>query len=401
MPVYKFKGVNQRGQNVRGQVEADSASTAKSQIKKNGIVVISIRDASQAKTNSFTVSKKVDIKTLSAMTRNLATMLKSGIPLYDALDTLSKQITHPVMAQTLVQIKDSVNRGQSLHKSLKHFPKIFNTTYTAMCEAGEVSGNLDIVLLRLAQFTEDQSRLQDKVRSALIYPALMSVFSCLMIIFLLVFVVPKVRVLFEDMTTIPWYSVLLLNLSDFLIQYWVSLIIGVLVVSYMGWKWKSSVHGQKTWDRMSLTFPIFGKLIRSVAISRFARTLSTLLQGGVPVMDALDIVKNVVNNQKLFMIIEKSRDFIARGESLSTPLIQSGEFPPMVTQMIRVGEKTGQLEKMLSQISTTYDNQVRSDIETMTALLEPVMLIIMGGVIAFIVFSTMIPLLQIYSIAGA
>ena len=402
MAVYEFKGVNQKGQNVSGRVEADNVTVARNQIKNNGIYIVSIKDQSQQSNIQLLFAKSVDIKTLNLMTHNLATMLKSGVPLVDAYDTLIKQSTHPTMREALTQIRNSINEGKSMHRSLAMFPKIFNKTYISMCEAGELSGTLDIVLKRLAQFTEAQSRLQDKVRSALIYPSLMAVFAFFMIIFLLVYVVPKVRVLFEENTEsmLPWYSTMLLNFSDYLIANWIPLTIFFALIIIGIWRWKKSPIGQKTWDYMSLKIPVLGPLIRSVAISRFSRTLSTLLRGGVPVMDALDIVKNVVDNQKLQAIIVEARDLISRGESLSTPLIHSGEFPPMVTQMIRVGEKTGHLEEMLSQISDTYDNQVRTDLETMTALLEPVMLILMGGVIAFIVFSTIIPLLQIYNLEG-
>ncbi len=402
MALYEFKGVNQKGQNVSGRVEADNVTAARNQVKNNGIYIVSIKDQSQQGNIQLLFAKKVDIKTLNLMTHNLATMLKSGVPLVDAYDTLIKQSTHPTMKEALTQIRNSINEGKSMHRALAMFPKIFNKTYISMCEAGELSGTLDIVLKRLAQFTEAQSRLQDKVRSALIYPSLMAVFAFFMIIFLLVYVVPKVRVLFEENTesTLPWYSIMLLDFSDYLIAHWIPLTLFLSLIILGIWRWRKSPSGQKTWDYMSLKIPVLGPLLRSVAISRFARTLSTLLRGGVPVMDALDIVKNVVNNQKLQAIIVEARDLISRGENLSTPLIHSGEFPPMVTQMIRVGEKTGHLEEMLSQISDTYDNQVRTDLETMTALLEPVMLILMGGVIAFIVFSTIIPLLQIYNLEG-
>ena len=401
MAVYDFKGVNQKGQNVSGRIEAESLNLARGQIKKSGIYLTSIQDKSKKNVSKiFRNSKNVDIKTLNLATRNLATLLKSGIPLVDALETIARQSQNPIMTEALNHIKDSVNEGKSFHRALSHFPSIFSQTYRSMCEAGEVSGTLDVVLLRLAEFTEAQSRLQDKVRSALIYPSLMAVFSFFMIIFLLTYVVPKVRVLFEEGSedTLPWYSRTMLNLSEQLIQNWVPFTVFIVLFIFGLWRWKNSEHGRKLWDSWSLRLPVFGKLIRSVAISRFSRTLSTLLHGGVPVMDALEIVKKVMNNQRLRSVIEEARELISRGENLSSPLIRSGEFPPMVTQMIRVGEKTGHLENMLTQISNTYDNQVKTDIDTLTALLEPAMLILMGGIIAFIVFSTIIPIMQIYNL---
>ena len=403
MANYSFSGVDVKGKNIRGTVTAENLNAAKLKLKNQGVIVTDLRDTSQIKnTLSLISKKKVDIKTLSFMTHNLSVMLKAGIPLVDAMDTLVKQSTHPTMLEALNFIKQSLTEGKSFHQSLKKFPHIFNTTYIAMCEAGEMSGTLDIVLQRLSSFTEAQSRLQDKVRSSLIYPALMLVFAFFMIVFLLTYVVPKIRVLFEgnEAQTLPWYSHMLLNLSDNIIQNWMILTIGFVGLIFLFWRWKKSVSGQKTWDDLSLRIPFLGPIIRSVAISRFARTLSTLLRGGVPVIDALNIVQNVVNNQILKNIIVESKEFISRGENLSTPLIKSGEFPPMVTQMIRVGEKTGHLEQMLNQISDTYDNKVSTDLESMTSLLEPAMLILMGGIIAFIVFATVIPLLQVYNIEG-
>ena len=400
MSVYEFKGVNKKGENVRGTIEADSPSVARLQIKKSGIYIVSIKDKSSV-SRVFT-SQKVDIHTLSTMTLNLSTMLKSGIPLLDALDTLTKQTENPHFKEILLKIKNSVNTGNTFHQSLASYPQVFNNTYQSMCKAGEASGTLDLVLFRLAQFTQAQKELRDKVRSALIYPCIMSVFSIGMVVFLLAYVVPKVRVLFEDMNqvTIPWYSLVLLDLSDFLNQYWKSILIGFVALIFFAWRWVKSPKGRQVWDKHSLNLPMFGKVIRSVAITRFTQTLSTLLNGGVPIMEALNIVKNVVNNQTLYDLIEQSKENISKGESLSATLTASPLFPVMVIQMIRVGEKTGQLEKMLKQIGDTYDRQVKSDVEAMTSLLEPVMLILMGGVIAFIVFSTMIPLLQMYNMEG-
>lgn len=403
MAIYEFKGMNKKGQNIHGRIEAESISSAQALIKKSGVYLVSIKDKSKNKSTLFSslILQKIDVKTLAVVTRNLSSLIKSGIPLVEALDTVSKQTNHPLMAEALTYIKDSVNAGKNFHTSLEKFPNIFNKTYTVMCESGELSGTLDSVLLRLAQLIEDQSALQDKVRSALIYPAIILLFAISMIIFLLTYVVPKVQVLFEEnINTLPWYSSFLLQISNILRQYWISIIIAFLCFIFALWKWKNSSHGQKTWDHLSLNLPIFGNLIRSVIISRMSRTLSNLLKGGVTLVDSLDIVKNVVNNQKFHFIILSAKESIERGGNLSLPLIQSGEFPPMVTQMLRIGEKTGQLERMLTQISETYDNQIKTEISALTSLLEPVMLIIMGGIIAFIIFSTMIPLMQMYNISS-
>ena len=402
MAIYKFKGMDRQGRNIHGQVEADSIASAQAMVKKDGIYLVSIQDKAKLKNALNIFSKNVDVKTLAVASRNLSSLLGAGIPLVDSLDTVAKQTEHPVMAEALGVIRESVNAGKSFHQSLAGFPHIFNKTFTTMCEAGEVSGTLDMILMRLTQLIEDQSQTKDKVRSALIYPAVILVFAFFMVIFLLTYVVPKIQVLFEESTaaSIPWYSAFLLNLSSSLREYWMSLSVFFIIAVFSFWRWLKSKKGRRIWDHFSLKLPVFGPLIRAVIISRMSRTLSVLLKGGVTLTEALDIVKNVVNNHKFYHILSLARESIERGNNLSTPLIQSGAFPPMVTQMLRVGEKTGQLEKMLSQISETYDNQIKTEISAMTALLEPALLIIMGGIIAFIIFSTMIPMMQMYNISG-
>lgn len=401
MNTYSYKGMNKKGKAVQSSIEADSIANAKQMIKKSGIYLISIEDANK-KQISTTLSfsrKRVSVKDFASMTRGLSTLLKSGVPLLESLDTIVLQTQNPVMKNILIQIRTSVNEGNSFFSSIQPYPKVFNSTYVAMCEAGEVSGTLDVVLLRLAEFTEAQSRIQNKVRSALIYPALMMSFSFFMIIFLMVYVVPKISVIFEDneSTQLPWYSTLMIDLSVVLQQYWLALAVGVLILIMAIWKFTQSQVGKAIWDKVSLKLPVLGDVLRSAAISRLSRTLSTLLHGGVPMIDSLNISKNVVNNSVIRQVIEDAKEAVQRGDNLSTPFIQSGEFPPMVTQMIRVGEKTGQLEMMLRQISDTYDSKIKSDVDTLTSLLEPVMLIVMGGIIAFIVFSTIIPLMQMYN----
>lgn len=397
--MYRYKGISKTGSITQGRIESDSLSSAKKALKDQEIYVTAIHLDSSIWSSSLTPGKRVGVKVFAQATRNLSTLIGSGIPLLDSIQTVAKQTEHSQMKKILNQVATSVSEGNSFHQSLKNHSKVFDTTYIAMCEAGEASGTLDLVLLRLAEFTENQSKLQNKIRSALIYPILMAVFSFFMIVFLMIYVVPKVSIIFEsnDQIQLPWYSQMMLNASTWMQQYWMSGGLILLFSTLILWRMIKSPTGHRLWSRFSLQLPIIGNIMRSSSISRLSRTLSTLLHGGVPMIESLNIAENVVSNSVIKNVISESKAFVQKGDNLSTPFVQSGEFPAMVTQMIRVGEKTGQLEPMLKQISDTYDNQIRSDIDALTSLLEPAMLIVMGGVIAFIVFSTIIPLMQMYN----
>jgi general secretion pathway protein F len=270
-----------------------------------------------------------------------------------------------------------------------------------MVEAGEMSGTLELILLRLAEFTERQNDLKNKVRSAMLYPLLMGVFGFVVMIVIFVFVIPKITEVFEDMKqTLPWYTTLLIGISNFVASYWIALIVFLVVGGFSFFKWKNSESGRPQWDAISMKIPITGKLVRMIAVSRFSKTLATLLSGGVPMLNAFDIVKNVVDNKVFEKVISEARDNVSEGESIAAPLKKSGEFPPIVLHMISIGEKTGELENMLTQVSEAYDFQVNNAVAGLTSLLEPVMIIAMGVIIGFIVFAVLVPIFDMTNIAG-
>ena len=400
MPVFEYKGMNQTGQNVNGSISADNRQKAALLLKKDNIFIFDLKDKqkkSQKKSFSLFTRKRVDIKTLCTMTRLLATLLKSNVSLVDSLSTLSKQLTHPVLGPALVQIKNQVNEGQPFYKTLKAYPKIFDNTYISMCEAGENSGTLDLVLLKLAEFTESQAELNNKIRSTLAYPALITVFTFVIVLFLFIYIIPKITALFEDEELLPWYTMMVMSFSHFIVNSWPIIIGAVLLTAFFVKKWAGTLKGQERLDTLYLQLPVLGRLIRSSAISRFSRTLATLLKGGVPMLASLDIVQNTAKNHVLKTAIKKARDNIREGESIAQPLEKSRQFPPMTIQMIKVGEKTGELENMLLKISEAYDFQVKTEINTLTSLLGPAMIMIMGGVVAFIIFSVMAPILNMYN----
>jgi general secretion pathway protein F len=405
MPLFEYKGLNQAGKNVKGTVDADNIRTARSKLKKDGVFVVELRDKTKAtsknkKKGATTGGVKVD--DLAMMTRQLATLLRANIPLVEALAATSDQVEAPVLKEAVADIKNMVNEGLSFHKGLAKYPKIFTNIYVTMCEAGEMSGTLDVILLRLAEFTEAQNELNAKVRSAMLYPIIMFTFVLIMLGVMFVFVIPQMQAIFESAELkLPWYTEIVIGMSGFLVNYWLVLILGIAGVTLLFRNWKNSPSGSRQWDQLVLKAPVAGPLARMIAVSRFTRTLSTLLVGGVPMLNAMDIVKNVVGNSVLASAIEDARNNISEGESVAGPLKRSEQFPPIVIHMINIGEKTGELENMLTQVSDSYDFQVKTQIGGLTSLLEPLMIIMMGLVIGIIVFSIMIPMFQMANLGGS
>lgn len=404
MPIFEYKGVNQAGKNVKSTIDADNIRNARAKLKKDGIFVAELRDKGKAKQTGRKKSKAgggVNIQDRASMTRQLATLLKANIPLVEALAATADQVEQPALKEAIADIKNMVNEGTTLHKGLQKYPKIFNNIYVTMCEAGEASGTLDVILLRLAEFTESENELNSKVKSAMLYPIIMIVFVTIMLGVMFVFVIPKMQTIFESAELkLPWYTEIVIGTSGVIVNYWYIILMAVFGSVFLFRNWKNSPSGSQSWDKIILSMPIVGKLARMIAVSRFTRTLATLLTGGVPMLQAMDIVKNVVGNSVLALAIENARNNISEGESVAVPLKKSGQFPPIVTHMITIGEKTGELEGMLSQVADSYDFQVKTQIGGLTALLEPVMIIMMGIVIGIIVFSIMIPMFQMANLGN-
>jgi general secretion pathway protein F len=265
-----------------------------------------------------------------------------------------------------------------------------------MIRAGESSGALDVVLVRLADFTEGQAQLRNKIIGAMLYPAIMVVVGIAIVGILFVVVIPKVTKIFEDMNVaLPWTTRILIGLSTFARDDWYVLLVLVPALAFGVRRWLRSTRGRRWWDRTQLRAPVFGELVRMLAISRFARTLSTLLASGVPLLTAMDIVRNIVSNSLLAETIDDARDAIREGESIAAPLKRSGQFPPLVYHMIAIGERSGQLEEMLQNVAKSYESQVELRVAALTSLLEPVMIVLMGGGVAFIVFSILMPIMQL------
>ncbi len=403
MPIYEYKGLNKTGKNVKGTVDAENIRAARLKLKKEGVFVVDLNDKTKMqkkKKSKVSNNRYVGVNDLSNLTRQLASLIKANIPLVDALGACSDQMENPLLKEVMADCKNLVNEGSPFHKALRKYPKIFDKIFVSMCEAGEMSGTLDVILLRLAEFTEDRAELNSKIKSAMLYPIIMLVFMTLILAVMFIFVVPQMMSIFNDAEMqLPWYTMAVINVSSVVVNYWWMILIVGFAVIYSFIQWTRSETGRPKWDAIKLTLPVSGKLTRMIAVSRFTRTLSTLLTGGVPMLNAMDIVKNVVSNEVLAKAIREARDNISEGESIAGPLKKSNQFPPIVIHMVGIGEKTGELEKMLNQVSDTYDFQVKNQVTGLTSVLEPIMIILMGCVIGVIVFSLMVPMFELANIA--
>jgi general secretion pathway protein F len=405
MPIYEYKGLTKDGKNIKGVLDSDNLRTARLKLKKDGIFVVDIKDkkkASTTKKSGIRKTGKVPVKDLALMTRQLATLVKANIPLVDALTAISEQVENPILSEAIADCKNMVNEGVSLHKALSKYPNVFDTIYISMAEAGELSGTLDVILLRLAEFTEAQAELKQKITGAMTYPIIMLVVITLVIFGLFTKVLPGILEIFETMPDIelPAMTVFISDVSKVFISYWYIFMGGIIISVLLFFNWKKSTEGRKSWDSILLKLPIVGEIAKMVAISRFTRTLSTLLAGGVPMLSAMDIVRHVVDNYVLALAIDEARNNISEGETIAGPLKKSGHFPPIVVHMVNIGEKTGDLENMLTLVADAYDFQVKAKVETLTAVLNPIMTLFIGSIIFIVIISVMLPMFDMMSKFG-
>ena len=401
MPAYEYKALNRAGKEVSGVRDAESEKSLRASLKKEGIYITRL---SEAGTKKVSLSGDIDVgqyferisaSDIAMFTRQLATLSKAGIPLVEALSATAEQTEKDKLKRVLSQIKQEVSEGASLAQALQRQNEVFSPIFPNMVRAGEASGTLDQVLLRLAEFTEKSVRLKQQVTSAMMYPVIMIVIGSLIMVGLFVFVIPQITQIFEDSgQQLPILTRIIIFISHALREYWWLAITGVGGSIYGFRKWKSTKSGRSRWDSFKLRVPVIGPLVLMIGVSRFTRTLATLIRSGVPLLTALDITKNVLGNETLIAIIDDARIAVKEGANLADPLKQSGRFPPIVTHMISTGEKSGALDEMLSVVSDAYDTQVESKISGLTSLLEPFMIVGMGATIGVIVFAVLLPILQ-------
>ncbi|MCI5071578.1 type II secretion system inner membrane protein GspF [bacterium] len=409
MPLFEYQAINAQGKTINGYLQANNRNDLREKLRRDGMFLSDAKESKAKDEKSVPGNVKIKLgggkpKTgdIALMTRQLSTLISSGIPLVESIQALSEQVENLNLKKALSDIKEKVNEGSSMADAMQpHVPNTFDKLYVNMIGAGEVSGAFDLVLNRLADYTENQDKLKGKVSSALAYPIAMVCIAFLAVIVIFTFIIPKLITLFNDLEqALPLPTQILIALSNIFTSYWY-IALGVIVVTVFGIrKYLSTYKGRYNYHRFLLNMPLFGKLFRMVSISRFASTLSTLLSSGVPILTAMDIVKNVINNLVLTEVIDKVRNNLREGDSISVPLKNSGEFPPMVTHMISVGEKTGELEGMLAKISQTYEMQVDRAVSTITSLIEPLMMLVLMLGIGFIVLAVMLPMFNMNQAMG-
>ncbi len=388
---------------MKGLVEAENQKAARGKLKKQGLMVTEIMEKSATKPRTSGgipfFGNRVSGKEVSLLTRQLASLIKANIPLVEALNALVEQAENERLKVILAQVRQDVNEGSSLAKATASHSKVFDTIFVNMIEAGESSGTLGLVLLRLADLKETQMRLRSKVIGGMTYPALMMFVAGGLMLAIFTFVIPKLTKIFETMNKpVPMMTKFLLNISDILVNWWF-VFAGISFFIYISFhKYIVSPKGRPKWDAFKLKIPLFGPLVRMVAVTRFASTMSTLLSSGVPILASMAIARNLVDNIPIANAISNARENITEGQSIAEPLRKSGEFPPMMIHMIAIGEKTGELPDMLKNVAETYEEQINNKIDTMTTLLEPIMIVGMGGAVGFIVLSVFMPLMEIMNI---
>ncbi len=405
MPVYQYKAMNAQGKSISGLIDADNENTAKAKLRQEKKFPTSIEEVEEGKvTRGKGLSMEIDLRVLlgriktqdlAIALRQFSTLIGASIPMDNALMALSKQVENPLLMKIFTQVREKVTQGTSLANALKDFPKTFTPLMVNMINAGEQSGTLDQVLGRIADFSEDTLDRQQRIKSAIMYPIFMLFIGSGIMAYLVAFVIPKISQIFEGMhKTLPPMTLLLLGTADFIKNYWWFAIILGIAGYWLFSRWRKTPKGRKKFDRFTLWLPVFGPLIRKIAVSRFTRTLGTLLSSGVPIIESMNIVKNVVSNVIIEEAIDGAKDNIREGQSVSRPLEASGVFPPMVIHMIMVGEQTGELEDMLFRVADAYDREVASAITGMMALLEPVMILVMAGAVGFAVISILMPIMD-------
>lgn len=405
MPVYQYRGYKADGGSATGIVDAESPKVARLKLRKDGVFPTEMAEQEGAKpivarSGSGPVagvgrSPALSVNDVALMTRQMATLLVAGLPLVDALGVLMDQMEKKSVKGLLADLRESIRGGASFSAVLERYPKDFSSIYVHMVRAGEASGALDQILFRLAEFLDKQLALKNKVTNAILYPAIMVIIGTLVLFFLLTFVVPKITAVFaHSKQALPWPTVVLMEISHFCSDYWMVLLGMVLVGIWMTRRFLRTETGHVMADRLLLKLPLIGQVARMVSISRLASTLATMLSSGVQLLDALDVSKRVMNNRILEQAVEEARQNIREGETIAEPLKRSGEFPPLVTHMIAVGEKSGEMEEMLRRIGQIYDGEVDRVITRFTSLLEPVMIVVMGVIVLFIVVAILLPIFE-------
>ena len=417
MPIFQYEAIDAKSEVTTGNIEAANKADATQQLRSNGLFPKQIIQAGKGKLKASKGKKrrvrrsrskkgglgfgtsKVKGKVLMIFTRQLATLIDSGLPLLRGLTVLAKQEPNPVLKRTITNLADSVQTGSTFSESLAQHPAIFNKLYVNMVKAGELGGVLELVLIRLAEYSEKAQKLKNKIVAAMVYPVIVMVIAMSIMVFLLTVIVPKFKKIFEDMLgsadKLPGLTKFVINLSEQLSTH-IFPIGGGIVVSILLYKFiASQAWGRRFLDAVKLKMPLFGSVQRKSAISRFSRTLGTLVTSGVPILQALNITRETAGNVVISQAVQNVHDAVKEGESIVNPLEASGVFPAMVISMVDVGEETGQLPEMLLKVADVYDDEVDNAVAALTSMLEPLMIVMLAVVVGVIVMALFLPMVEI------
>jgi type IV pilus assembly protein PilC len=401
---FDYKVRDRDGRLITGSLEGDSLALVSSKLREMGFAPVEIKQASKVNLKTEIripgLTDRVKLKDVALMSRQLATMVSSGLTLVRALGVLADQIESKPLREALLQIRQDVEHGSSLSAAIEKIPKIFPPLYVAMVRAGEAGGQLDTVLLKLSTTLEKQVELRSKVRSAMAYPAIVSCLVVVIVTALMLFVVPVFKRLFQQLKApLPVPTRIVIDISNVIASIWLLVVIAAVVAIIVAFRrWIATPSGRRKFDALKLKPPIFGSLAHKVALARFTATLSSLLSAGVPIIESLDIVADNSGNQVVADALRQAQTGVREGQTLSGSLALSPVMPVMVTQMIETGEESGALDAMLDKVAVFYDNEVNRTVESLTSILEPLLIVSMGAVIGFIVVSMYLPMFNIYSI---
>lgn len=395
MPTFVWKGRTATGAAASGELTAGSQADIVAALRQKKIIPTSIK-IKEEKRGLALFGSRVSRNALSVFTRQFSTMLNAGLPLLSCLEILGKQTDSAALRRVLIEVRGDVEGGLSLADALRRQPKVFDNLYVNMVESGETGGALDVILMRLATYLEKTAALVRKIRGAMIYPAIITLVAIGAIAVMLLFVIPIFATMFEGVgAELPPMTRLIIALSDFLKIWAIPMVIIIIALFTVVRRWHKTESGARSLDPLFLRVPVFGDLQKKTAIARFARTLSTLLSSGVPIIDALEITARSAGNWVIEDAILKARTSIKGGENIADPLSKTAIFPPMVTQMIAIGEASGGLDEMLSKVADFYDAEVDQAVENLTNALEPIIMVLLGGIVGFLVISMYLPIFQL------
>ena len=412
MAIFEYAAMTKAGKATKGVIDADTPAAARRKLREQGLFPTDVQesaahgktassmDTTQGKENGKGLRQgrnvgRVPVRDVALMTRQFAVLLQAGMPLVEALTAVLEQTTNPRLKRAIYDIRDHVKGGATLSASLARHPRVFSQLYCNMVGAGESSGALEQVLLRLADIEEQHARMRSRLMSMMAYPIFMAVFAVGIVSFMMLVIIPRLTVLFtKQKTELPQITKIMVGASHVIGYYWWVILLVVLGVFLLWRLWVSTTSGRLRWDHWRLRCPLYGNLHLKLITGRFARTLGTMLQSGLSMMKALDVVKSVVDNKVIENAMDDIKAGVRRGKDLAQPLRETGLFPPMLLHMVELGQRSGEMENMLIKVAETYDEDVRLAVDAIVGLLEPLIIIVMGIFVGFLVMSIMLPILN-------